>query len=423
MRQVRQKIFFVSLLLTFFYFTIKAQLHYLDQKPYADTSELFQLSDRSWAIQDSLWNEGWAITKMEIFELGVKKYLLLDGRFDVYEWSGSGWINLYKGVHHGYNYFSKKIVFKDEIYSFGGYGFWRTHGDLIKFDKYNHEWEIHPYKDYEISGTGFAYNVDSILFVLDPFVLKDGYTNSVYNLNSFKINLISKKTDRFNAPHLYSIQKKVPNNKIQLETENYILLDSKPFFVIKKADQSFYEFPLSIFRGVSFANTNLYYTFHIKSDSLIIYNKDHIAEWNYNVKTKLLDFEPMKQESNLFLYILGISFLCVIFYLLWRIRLKKNKFNKKNHLLDFEFKHDQIKKIMEKSGETLTVQEIDKILNLENIIPAETKRYKRSILINGVNLEMRSKVNQKLIERIKDPSDKRHFLYEVKDLRMYFKTE
>ena len=75
--------------------------------------------------------------------------------------------------------------------------------------------------------------------------------------------------------------------------------------------------------------------------------------------------------------------------------------------------HQYINDLMLLSGKTITVEELDAILGLEGIINAETQRYKRSSMINSINLEMQSKSGKKLVTRIQDPKDKRHFLYEV----------
>ena len=43
-----------------------------------------------------------------------------------------------------YNFGSKKFVWGNRIYSFGGYGYWNYHGQLIVFDFDKNEWEILP---------------------------------------------------------------------------------------------------------------------------------------------------------------------------------------------------------------------------------------------------------------------------------------
>ena len=45
---------------------------------------------------------------------------------------------------HGYNNDSFNFIFRDTLYSFGGYGFWKFNGHLRFYIPNNHEWEILP---------------------------------------------------------------------------------------------------------------------------------------------------------------------------------------------------------------------------------------------------------------------------------------
>ena len=156
------------LFLTFQSFSLNAQIYFRDSGSTTDSVELKKIIAKSWDVHDSLYRSKKSIAVMTIVEAKDKKYLLPDGRSDVFEWRNGNWVNLYNFFHHGYNYGSYKFVFNDEIYSFGGYGFWRPHGDLIKFLWDRNEWEIVSYGNGDPEGLGYAYYFNSNLFVIDP---------------------------------------------------------------------------------------------------------------------------------------------------------------------------------------------------------------------------------------------------------------
>ena len=49
-----------------------------------------------------------------------------------------------KTVNLNYNINCKNFIYKDNIYSYGGYGFWKNNGTLRKFNKQDREWDVLP---------------------------------------------------------------------------------------------------------------------------------------------------------------------------------------------------------------------------------------------------------------------------------------
>ncbi len=47
-------------------------------------------------------------------------------------------------INLNYNINCRNLVYQNQIYSYGGYGFWKTNGHLRKFNKEDHEWDIIP---------------------------------------------------------------------------------------------------------------------------------------------------------------------------------------------------------------------------------------------------------------------------------------
>lgn len=51
-------------------------------------------------------------------------------------------IRIDRSMFHGHNFGRHLFVYKDDVYAFGGYGFWSTHGKLMRFSRNTHEWEL-----------------------------------------------------------------------------------------------------------------------------------------------------------------------------------------------------------------------------------------------------------------------------------------
>jgi hypothetical protein len=60
--------------------------------------------------------------------------MFANGFFDVFIWQNSTWKQISQNRKGGYNYGSRNFVWNNRIFSYGGYGYWKNHGDLIEFD-------------------------------------------------------------------------------------------------------------------------------------------------------------------------------------------------------------------------------------------------------------------------------------------------
>ncbi|MBK8448708.1 MAG: hypothetical protein IPL42_01255 [Saprospiraceae bacterium] len=101
--------------------------------------------------------------------------------------------------------------------------------------------------------------------------------------------------------------------------------------------------------------------------------------------------------------IVGIL-ICFIIY-------KKNGRSKK---LPPKFTNPIIDKILVHTGKTLTQEELDVVLGIDQINPAETQRSKRSNAFKEINHEYSKLYGLDLITRIENPEDKRKYLYQIK---------
>ncbi len=77
-------------------------------------------------------------------EVGDSLIIIPQGHHYVFSYTRErgGIERLDRSVMHGHNFLRKIFLYNDEIYAFGGYGFWQTHGKLIRFSRQTHEWEL-----------------------------------------------------------------------------------------------------------------------------------------------------------------------------------------------------------------------------------------------------------------------------------------
>ncbi len=403
---------FLVLFLSFIYcIAIHGQIHFSETNNYTSNLELETIFRQAIEIRDSFVKIKINVKRYDILEIENKKYLLPDGRFDVFEWNGYRWSNLYQKNFSGYNNNSKKFVFQGNIYSFGGYGYWRIHGDLIKFIKYKGEWEMVPYKVKEPIGNGISFLKNSFLYILNPEKHIDGYPDENIGVNSLRIDLKTLKTESINFNF------KV-NSKDRIETENFIVFTGKPTEIIDKKNLKLYHNDLKgfdcLYKTLTLIDNGL--LFYSKNDSLLVFDKDFNKICKTDVNSEIKNFDKEVNSFNLQAIIIGLILLgsaLLISFIIYKRR--KKYFTLKNNIDKFNV--PEIEKFLAYSGKTITIEELDVILGIEKIRNAETQRFKRSKMINAINQETRIKTGTELIHRIPDPEDKRRFLYEVKGLK------
>ncbi|MBK6544601.1 MAG: hypothetical protein IPG12_04935 [Saprospiraceae bacterium] len=392
-------------------FTISAltgysQILFKDEIPYSDSTEIQNLYRQSLLVQDSFFRSGIRTQSMEILETDTGKYLVIDGRLNLYWWSDVDWVNISKSKYHGYNHLSKKFIFNNSIYSFGGYGFWREHGDLIKYDWDRNEWETVTLLTDEDIGNSAAFKVGNYLYVVNPISRNQHINLSNKHEGLYRINLLTREVDVFSIDSKLSLLK----SGMRLETQNYYLPSRDPFQIIDKRNMKYKLADITHVLDLSKQNDRSLLWIH--GDSLSIQSVDSIAGFIH------LDFDSIyknapfpeysilkSNKSSLFAGILIVGILiCFIIY-------KKNGRSKK---VTPKFTNPTIDKVLVHSGKTLTQDELDVVFGIDQINPAETQRSKRSNAFKEINHEYSKLYGLDLITRIENPEDKRKYLYQIK---------
>ena len=393
--------------------TLGAQIHYRDLAPFSGSGELAQVMEQSRNVLDSLETGGLRILRADILECGGLKYLLPDGLFDVFAWENERWQKKYTGKFHGYNHNSRKFCWNDKLYSFGGNGFWRQHGELTYFEPKTGEWEIVLLDGFDRSGNGLAFGLDSLIYVIQPMAYDMGFVESKKSYPSLRIDLANTSVRLFRHPRI-QLEDYRNLNRRTFETDHYLYADSRPAYLIDKTNRKIFTSGIPFFPELAGVANHPDFFIHSVSDSLAIYDQSgHRLSTLVLNEQALSQWTPLKRNLSQAQKILVVSgsFL-PIFSLLAFVAYRRRRKNG-NRQEGVAFRHTCIPDLLNLTGNTIPAGELDRILGIDRIDNPEKLRYQRAILINEINLEMKTRNKQKLIHRIKDPLDKRRFLYRI----------
>ncbi len=385
---------FVLFLFIFVVSQLQGQIVYKDENDICEKQELQNIYFKSIQILDSLETIGFGIIRMDILEIDSQKYLLPDGHFNVYKWTGDDWKNIYKGIHYGYNYLSKKFVFKDNLYSFGGYGYWKSHGQVIQFLFDRGEWEL----------LEFTKSLKNGYASVEPFGLK------VIRDTEYNIDIVRKKVDDLpkSTLNLYKIGK-FYSNAVIYDFDKYTLIYNGQRLLYDKLQKKYYISELSPFKNLHHADSENYLV-HLVGDSIAIYDRNMALIEATSVNSEMRFYSPYQVVRNsrisdaLIYALISLVLTIMAFYF---IKSKKKRVSYQDPLID---------KLLLLRGKTLTQTELDSILEISDIKNPETLKGTRSTAINKINKKTSAKEGANLIVRIKDPEDKRRYLYKISNI-------
>ncbi|MBK6571673.1 MAG: hypothetical protein KA251_00390 [Saprospiraceae bacterium] len=381
------------------------QIIYYDQQPFEDLTEVKLIYKKSRILQDSMSMLGLSTQFIDVLESGPNRYLVVDGFLYLFEWQKESWNNISKSKYHGNNFRAKKFFWNGELFCFGGYGFWREHGDLIKFDWTKGEWEtavVHYNKDI---GNNVSFLTGDVLNVINP-ISRNQHINStetrpgLYSINLNTLDVQNRCTD----PDLINLK-----FAIRIETKNYFLASFNPVQIIDKLSSRYKFSDLTFFNELYNSDSHTLYLVHGDSivlyhsgiDSLpVVYDLDKIYRELPGEEKNL--FKVDNSFRNLVLLLLLIIFSGIIVY--YKRKSKREK---------ILFEHPFITQLLRFSGQKLSQDELDQILEIDTIISVDTMKSRRAALFNEINKEYSSKKGLELITRVPDPLDKRKFLYYI----------
>ena len=384
-----------------------AQTYYYDSPPYTDLEELRTMMDQAYQILDSLSFRSLKLSHFVFLERGDDTYMLPDGLFDVFHWENDRWKNLYRGTDLGYNFRSSKFIYENRIYSLGGYGYWRMHGDLICFSFDTGTWDIVELKGSHPPGTGLCYVLDSTLWILHPLLFFDGLPkHKGFSSKTVGINLQTHQIQTMYHP----IQNLDDNSNFSLyELDRYYIILNKPVYRVDKQTGKIYWTDATPFKKQKKGSLQPGTFHYLRGTSIELFDQDFKSLEKLDIEKEHLDWRELKVSHGLWSWwYLLIPLLPGVFFFFLRKKRQKSRLRRENG-----YNHPLLPLILVKRGQILTADEIDLLLELSDILGSDNLRYRRAAIINEINLEMKTRSGKALIQRIQDPADKRRFLYRI----------
>lgn len=349
------------------------------------------------------------IKRFDILEAGQNTYLFPDGMFDVYEWVDSQWVNRYKGPFGGYNYDSKKFVWQDRIFSFGGYGFWHLHGQLIEFDFHEGGWEILPFSKDLPYGIGIPLG-DSLRVLCEKPYIIDLNNKSIHKDNELAPN------DYWVWPQDVTQRHATNRHVFHFTDHSMVRQPGLPWAIRMIRHHNGKQFersgPLHAFNIHGFHRPKTQRSFYyLYKDSLIVSLMDEVI-LRADAKEEMEKFAPIESDgTNSRLPLLAISLLLML-PVAWF--LYRNKFQKQPEAQENGSTDPYLEKLLELDMDTLDIPSMDRLLEIDHIKSDATLRYRRSKSIQKINQAYISSKGHPLVHRIRNPEDRRSFVYEIR---------
>lgn len=391
-----QMVAFRLLFVAFFIFIsicgARSQFIYYGDDGSSNLNRLQMIVESASVLRDSLQDLGYTANTFNIHNVADQLWMTVDGRFDVFEWRGSEWINIYEGTYHGYNFQSQKFTYNGRLFSYRGYGFWRRHGEIIEFLPEKGGWEIIPGTENLPYGVG--YKLDSVYYI--------------HAEECFEVEPITQTVRT--VPCRYSIRGEVPSNDVY-DFKDYILVtsnlnDGSQFPLIKKDGNQVYLSRRHPFDELRNPKTNEALILIQGNEMTIMYSDSSTVKYSVEDELHYYNLEPNTTDANYkWTWIVLCLVVLIMGFLTFRYsRTRRSKVKSELGILTLFNDH---------KGAVIDSDRLDQILSIDTITTNETRKHKRAALIREVNTLSKAQFGSDMITREKDPSDKRFYLYRI----------
>jgi Tfp pilus assembly protein PilO len=311
-------------------------------------------------------------------------------------------------ININYNIGCTNFIYKDEIYNYGGYGFWSKFPHVRKYNKVDMEWDIQP-TNIEVFSADYDWFSPKEGRLYVPFqkienkALKDPkFTNGIFEYTSYYLDL--KTTDWIKlgkaTPELIKLINEknnyasyaYENGRIFVINEKAYLFDylNNKVYKSKKADLDQF-FIRGALETTAFFYNGKFYKYRADLQSY--------KTWDFNINDfELLNFQIWGNDYMTLIFVLAICL--VIILIIFFIRLFKQSVKKK-------IEQAQLKVLKTKTmNQAFTETEISLIQLLLNAYSAkqniEISEINRVLGIKDKNLGLQKKVRSDVINAIND---------------------
>jgi hypothetical protein len=327
----------------------------------------------------------------------------------VFKLKGDSAIRLDKSVYHGSNFHRYLFQHDGKMMALGGYGMFVTNNNLEAFNPEAHEWYlIKTHGDIPKSIRGSGLRFGNFIFVLNNCIDGNNLTDSKMDDHFYRLDLNTMEWTRY---------REFREEFRQCIIHEFFYL--KDFVIAKGLNHSFIfnlntreyiygdndALGIKQFNGY---NTNVHDNFLdawiLDSAQTVVKDpqRDIQSLWKENLKlAKPLTLDPsLLQQYPLETGGLILGIFLLIGGLLTYRKLHKNKANRASS-------HPLVTKILLHPQTSLTLDELDTLLEIAHM-EGESKKTKRHRLLTLIDGQYPG-----LIERQKDSTDKRRFLYYI----------
>jgi len=371
-----------------------------------------------------------AIGETDYLVSGDSMFLNPDGTHYLYSYlpSRNTFLRLDHSQFHGHNFVRHLFLYKDEIYAFGGYGFWNDHAKLIKFDKRTKEWELVMVKN---NATLYGKPIMSVLqgdsiFIYGTIQQHVNSQGTSINTSCYVLNL--KKLE-------FSAFKRVtPNLEVQSCSQGFNNQFSK-FVIFGTPNSIMYIFDKSkriMYKNASgpglWHESNILkinfvdsiYRFTVGNELITVFSDLTVDSINLNNYIELYCFEesnfndwtPVNSKFELtdflYKYIILVLLILVIF-LGYHFLSTGGIYNRKtlNQYRILEEDINVLNYLNKLKDNSYTDHEIDLVFRIYHL-PSRVRKIKRSQIINELNQNYPGK-----IEKVINPKKPIEFIYKI----------
>ena len=339
-------------------------------------------------------------------------------------------------ININYNIASNNFVWNKNIYSYGGYGFWKLNGHLRAFNFLDREWDIAPTNNEIISnGHNWFSKKEGRVYVPFQSIINAGIVgpesiSGKKNYDSYYLDLASKKWVKLGTMHA-SAKKLVEESSI---TNSFFTIDSG--YIYLNQDEAFYFNFISnkIYKSKN-SELNQFFIRRENSKDIFLY-KDSIFSFspeNQSYSTKkllspsfeLLSFPVWGLDNNYFYVIAFVVFMLTVFsFSIWLFNRSVDKKLEQSQLKILKSKSVNqafvgtevalISLLLRSSKQNMNVEinEINHVLGIKDKNVGLQKKV-RSDMINAINEKYQfiTQSELQLISSVRKEDDKRFYEY------------
>jgi hypothetical protein len=348
-----------------------------------------------------------------------------------------------KTYNLNYNIDCYNFVYKDNLYNYGGYGFWQKTGHLRRYNQIDKEWDIAP-TNIEVMSGGYEWYSEKEGKMYVPFqkiekrFLKDPiYKNGLYNFKSYVLDV-----DKAEWQQIGKLSKQFEN--LALQKNNYLCLkvDSGNLFLINDETYFFDYLNNKVYKSNQtdlnqFLLRNSYNNPTFYNEGVIyIYNKSEqiFKTWKFDLRDFTeLDFTIWTIDYTAYYIILGvvvILIITIIFYAIVKRKIKQRLQNAQLKMLKTTSIQQAfagveltlIELLLEENekGNRVEIHQMNHVLGIKDKNIGLQKKV-RSDVINSINdkYQFITQSDILLISSIRKIDDKRFFEYFITESEIY----